>query len=248
MKTVAYLRVSTKEQANSDRFGLQSQRDVIETFADKNDYHVDEWFVDKGQSGSKLDRPALQDLLNYAGHTPCRVIVSYTDRWARDTFLYHFLNKELLAAQSELVSATEESLNGDSPHEQLMANITIAFAQFERQRITSRMVGGRRQKAKAGELATGRIPYGFAKREDGKIERVPEEARAIHYIFGLREKGESLRSIADTLNNADIQTNKKWSASSVSYILKNETYKGKIRQTVGGEEIIVYNELFKLVD
>jgi site-specific DNA recombinase len=248
MKTVAYLRVSTKEQAKNSKFGIPNQRQLVENYAERSGMELTEEFVDDGYSGSSMDRPRLQDLLEYVRQNQeVRVIVPYYDRWARDVFLHLYLEKELIKFGSFLESATEENLNDNSPHTELMRNMTIAFAQFERQRITARLAGGRRQKAKAGELATGRIPYGFKKNESGEIERVPEEVDNIRYIGELREDM-SLRDIASVLNEeGKTKRDKKWSASSISYILKNDVYKGQIKQTVGGEKIESYNEIFDVL-
>ncbi|GEM_PF-6982467 len=51
---------------------------------------------------------------------------------------------------------------------------------------------------------------------------------AIKTIFSLREKGYSLREIADFLNsnNVAMATGGKWYAATVKYILGNTIYKG----------------------
>lgn len=248
MKVFAYIRVSTKEQAKSDKFGIPNQRGIIEKYAVREDLTVSEWYVDDGYSGSTQMRPKLQKLLTDLNKLDedSAVIVPYFDRLSRDSFLYHFLIKEFMSSGATVVSATEESLNSDDPHADLMKSITVAFAQFERQRITARMAGGRRQKAEAGGHATGRIPFGFEKSEAGDIRKVPAEVREVQDIFSMRDRtGWSLRKIAGFLNNSE--ATKKWSASSVRYVLKNELYKGRMIQTVDGEEIVKRNELFKIV-
>lgn len=250
MKTVGYLRVSTKEQAKNSKFGIPNQRDIVEKYAEREDLEVSEWFSDDGYSGGNQMRPALQDLLALAKEEKITVIVAYFDRWARDTFLHLFLEKELIANKCHLISATEENLNDTSPHAELMKNMTIAFAQYERQRITARMTGGRRQKAKSGKVATGRTPFGYRKGDDGELEIDPEEAKVVVKIFNGRNKyGYSLRSIADGLNKKGHQTKsgKKWSAASVSYILKNDKYKGELNQMVGGDLISSTNQGLQVV-
>lgn len=246
MKTVGYLRVSTKEQAKNTKFGIPNQRDIIEKYAKNQNLSVSEWYEDDGYSGGNQLRPRLQDLLEDVKGEPTTVIVAYFDRWARDSFLHLYLEKELIKHESQLVSAAEESLNEKNPHTELMKNMTIAFAQFERQRITARMAGGRRQKAKSGGIATGRIAIGYTKDENGNIVPDKDEVSVIKRIFELRGEGLSLRHIAKyvTLSYPDT---KKWSASSVRYVLNNEKYKGILNQSVQGETIRSENESLKIV-
>lgn len=60
---VAYLRVSTEEQAASG-LGLEAQRESVEAFAALHGLEIVAWFVDEGISGTTLGkRPAMLDAL-----------------------------------------------------------------------------------------------------------------------------------------------------------------------------------------
>jgi len=61
-KTVGYIRVSTEEQAKSDRVSLKAQREAIENWCYENGYQV-EIFEDAGISGRSVNRPAFNVLL-----------------------------------------------------------------------------------------------------------------------------------------------------------------------------------------
>jgi site-specific DNA recombinase len=112
------------------------------------------------------------------------------------------------------------------------------------------MTGGRRQKAKSGKVATGRIPFGYKKNEDGEMEIDPEEAKTVVQIFEFREEyGMSLREIATRLNmkGRTTKSGKEWSAASISYLLKNQKYRGELEQVVGGTTIHSTNESLKML-
>lgn len=49
IKACAYLRMSTDEQVHS----IQIQQEEIEKFAERNGYEIENWYIDKGRSGSR---------------------------------------------------------------------------------------------------------------------------------------------------------------------------------------------------
>jgi len=51
MKAAGYLRVSTDAQAGEDRFGLESQTQAIQKFAEDQGYDLTSWYTDAGVSG-----------------------------------------------------------------------------------------------------------------------------------------------------------------------------------------------------
>ncbi|MBQ2348676.1 MAG: recombinase family protein, partial [Clostridia bacterium] len=89
---VGYIRVSTAEQANDDRYGIDVQRKEILSYADINGYSIVDWKIDE-MSGAKDDRPALNEILygdNITNPPYEAVIVFKNDRLARDTKLYFY--------------------------------------------------------------------------------------------------------------------------------------------------------------
>lgn len=61
---VAYLRVSTETQ--TEKYGLDMQKQKIMDYCEKHGITIDKWYIDGGYSGSKLDRPEIQELLEHA--------------------------------------------------------------------------------------------------------------------------------------------------------------------------------------
>lgn len=63
-KAVIYARVSSEEQAKHG-FSIENQKKVCIEFAEKNGYFVDKVFVDEGKSAKNLERPEIQELMDY---------------------------------------------------------------------------------------------------------------------------------------------------------------------------------------
>ena len=58
---VGYLRVSTENQ--TEKYGLDLQKNKIIEKAEKEGDKIDRWYIDGGYSGCTLDRPDIQRLL-----------------------------------------------------------------------------------------------------------------------------------------------------------------------------------------
>ena len=85
-KALIYCRVSTEEQAK-EGYSLDAQENFCRKFAEENGYKVVEVYRDEGKSGTNLNRPALQNLLDRCQDDKSinAVIVQETDRLARNT-------------------------------------------------------------------------------------------------------------------------------------------------------------------
>ena len=214
---VAYLRVSTDGQVGDDKFGLEVQRADIEAYALKNDCNICDWFIEEGVSGGKLDRPELNRLLNGDITNPPveAVIVAKTDRLSRDIQMYYFIKLSLKKRGFELISVQEDwgSYGVMAP---MLEAMVVAFAEFERQMITTRTSNGRKAKAAKGGYSGGKPPYGY-KVVDSELVINEDEAEVVRTILNSES---SLRSLADYLNNHNIKTKSgaKWYAAQVGYI------------------------------
>jgi site-specific DNA recombinase len=87
---VAYIRVSSEEQAKADRFSLPAQRKEIERHCQQRGWTLVKLYADEGHSakGSDLSkRPQFRQMLEdvKSGTVRCDVIVTHTlDRYARN--------------------------------------------------------------------------------------------------------------------------------------------------------------------
>lgn len=226
---IGYIRVSTEQQAQDDKYGVEVQRKEILAYADANGYAIVDWKIDD-MSGAKDDRPALNEIL-YGDNTTNppfeAVIVFKNDRLARDTKLYFYYLYTLEKKNIKLLSTREEFAEGSD-----FANIYRALLQFvaeqERKNIALRTGKGRSMKAACGGYSGGRCPYGY-KVDNGRLVINEEERPIVEFVFEeLRKKTPHL-TIADKLNDLGYRTRKgtKFQNTSVRSIASNEMlYKG----------------------
>lgn len=221
---IGYVRVSTEQQADNEKFGIDVQKQAILLYANDNGYNIVDWRIDK-ESGAKDDRPELNEIL-YGDNTTNppfeAVIIFKTDRLARDTKLYFYYLYTLEKKNIKLLSTKEEFAEGDD-----FANIYRALLQFvaeqERKNIALRTSKGRCMKAQCGGYSGGRCPYGY-KVENGRLIINEEERPIVEYVFKRLDEKVPMLTIADELNDLGFRTRKgtKFQNTSVRSISKNK--------------------------
>lgn len=235
-KIAAYVRVSTSEQSNG--YGLDTQRAKIQQWADLHDVETVDWYEDTA-SGGDTDRPGLQSMLERLGDCEYDAVVVYkADRLSRSLVdLLTVIDEVLEPCGAAFASVTEE-FDTSTPSGRLFLQMVGSFSEFERALITERLQEGRRSKAEDGGHAAGKIPFGYVKNADGELE-LSDHAKTVRRIFRMREEGDSFGAIARTLNEEGVPTKQggDWHASTVSYIVKNDKYKGLMRHEIGGETV-----------
>lgn len=230
IKAAAYIRVSTDEQAESG-YSLELQRERITAQITAKGWQLVEIYEDAGQSGGKLDRPALKKMLSEIGNGNINAVVVYKlDRLSRKQRDTMYLIEDVFLKQNiELVSISE-SLDTSSPTGRAMIGMLSVFAQLERDTITERLSDGRKQKAKTGGYAGGNVAIGYTSERGKKVLDIDsQKAAAIKRAFELKESGLTLQKIADSLN-AEGHTTKQnalFTPTQVMRILKRrEFYQG----------------------
>jgi site-specific DNA recombinase len=230
LKVVAYCRVSTDNQKEEGTINLQI--DNIKEYCQKQGFDLIDTFKDEGVSGGIEDRPALASLFNYLeseqGKGIETVVVWKLDRLARDLYIQEHLIKKLELLGKRLISTKEPNLESDDPMRKAFRQFMGVVAELEKAFITMRLSGGRIQKAKQGGYAGGGIALGYLTKEK-ELQPTELEAETIKTIFALkRGKRLSINEIARFLQEQGYQTKRggSWHASTVSYILKNQIYKG----------------------
>lgn len=237
-RAVAYCRVSTNGQVGDDKFGIDSQRDMIKTYAEEHDIVITDWFIDEGVSGAERKRHALDKLLTgEVTNPPVQIVlVAKADRLARDIQLYYAFKYMLSNLGLEVVSATEDWTAQDKLTGMILETFLAMVAEIEKEHIRVRMTGGRTQKAKRGGYSGGQAPMGY-KVENGNLVIDDEEARTVRFIFDCKYAHMTMKDTVDALNKAGYKTRrgKPFVISTVQSIWNNErTYRGEYRYG-GGE-------------
>lgn len=226
---IGYIRVSTEEQAGDDRYGIDSQRKEILSFADDNGFSIVDWKIDEC-SGVKDSRPEFDKILHGEEVTnpPFEaVIVFKNDRLARDTKLYFYYLYTLEKRNIKLLSTQENFAEGND-FANIYRSLLMFVAEQERKNIAIRTSKGRLIKAHYGGYSGGRCPYGY-KIVNGVLTINEEERPIVECIFEEHEKGTNMLATAQVLREKGFTTRKgrDFQVSTIKSILGNrKLYEG----------------------
>lgn len=248
-QNVAYLRVST--EAQTEKYGLDMQRQKILEYCEKKGVLIDKWYIDGGYSGSKLDRPEIQKLLDDADNGQIGTVYIYKlDRMSRDVIdTLNLLYKVLPKYGIQVVSMVED-IKTENPMDKVMITMNAAMNQYEREVMRMRMSAGMLERIKKGLwMGGGRIPWGYYyDRNDGILHPHPEQAEMVRQAYRLYIDGYSCDSISKMLGfkgeRIVIQILKR--KSNIGMIeYKGETYKGLHEPIVDEETFYRAQECMK---
>ncbi len=184
-KTAAiYIRVSSEHQAEKSspeeqerdclKVAQENDLTVIGIYRDTQKYRTGNRLVEP--SGTRLDRPELQKLLNDAGKGVFDTIIAW-----REDRLYRGL-KSMIQVLDVIQENKLNVLLAKEHFDQRMAPVKAWVGQMELDGMRERMSMGVKARLKAGKANTGQDRYGY-KRNGEIIEVVEEEAKWVKQIF-----------------------------------------------------------------
>lgn len=251
-RAVLYARVSYDDRKHEGR-NLGSQLDMCRTYALARGWSIVAELAeeDRGASGTRLDLPQLNVMLEWARQRRFDVlVVRELDRLARS------LAKQLLV-ESILTRANVkiEYVIGEYPDTAegtFLKNVRAAIAELERLKIVERITRGKILAVQAGNIMVGNMaPYGYEKyHRNGqtKLRIREDEARIVRLIFAWYVQGDeegikrSMHKIAQRLTAMGVPTYfdmhphhvirksirpGAWSTSTIQAILCKPAYKGQ---------------------
>jgi site-specific DNA recombinase len=227
-RAVIYARVSTDEQVERG-YGLPSQLRECRTIAAKRGYDVIGEFTDEGISGAILERPQLTAVRELVRRKGVDVVITHdVDRLSRNLVHQLVVDEECRRSNVRLEFCTYERRH--DAEGLLFDQLKGCIAAYERVKIRERTSRGRREKANAGKIPGGPIPFGYrlAKESPCGIEIDLDEAAVVKLMFRWLVEGASVRGITKRLNTQGMKPRRggRWNTSSVRKILTAETYAG----------------------
>lgn len=257
MKTVAiYCRVSTQEQA-AEGYSIGEQQARLTKFCEAHEWRIAHIYSDPGFSGAKLQRPALQRLINECSAGLFDIVLVYKlDRLSRSQKDTLYLIEDVFNPNNISLVSMCENFDTLSPFGRAMIGILSVFAQLERDQITERMTMGRIGRAKAGYFSGGsRPPIGYDRVQDpnsGKQVLVINEYEAaqVRKIFSLfLDDNMTFKAITQYMHERYRTRYGDWSyVSSVSRLLHDRVYVGDVsfsgKWYAGAHEPIIDRETF----
>jgi site-specific DNA recombinase len=160
---VLYARVSGDDRQQEDR-NLLGQLEMCRAYAQEHGYQVVAELRedDRGASGAAFELPQLNLVREMAQRGEYSVLITRElDRLSRNLVKQLLVEEDLKRHGIRIEYVLGEYPN--TPEGSLMKNVRASVAEYERLKITERMVRGRELKVKAGSvLVYSHPPFGYA--------------------------------------------------------------------------------------
>ena len=196
MKYVAYYRVSTKRQGES-QLGLKAQKHAVERFISPE--MIDKEFTEIETGTKKRYRPILNEAIELCKETGATLIIAKLDRLARNvSFVSSLLDSEVKFKAVDMPHANEFTIH-----------VMSAIAQHEAKAISKRVKEGLAQSTKklgtpANLTEEARLRGLESIRH--KATNNPNNRRALAFVKIMPYKEMKLRELAEELNSNGFKT------------------------------------------
>lgn len=223
MELIAYYRVSTQRQGQSG-LGLEAQRTRVMDMASGRQADVIAEFTET-ESGRKNDRPQLAKALELARRTGASIAVAKLDRLARDVEFVLRLNREAAAnGMGGFLFCDMPEIDATTSAGRMMLTVMASVAEFEARRISERTTDALQAARQRGQALGAHNPK-VAAANSAKASAATAYARRLApIVLPMRERGDSLRTIADALTASGTATTEggsatRWSDNGVKRLL-----------------------------
>tara|TARA_B100000780_G_scaffold46308_1_gene28833 strand:- start:534 stop:1199 length:666 start_codon:yes stop_codon:yes gene_type:complete len=203
-RAIAYIRVSTNQQADQGH-SLLAQQEKVTAYASLYDLDIVDYVIETG-SAKNLNREGLQGALAQikSGQADALIVVKL-DRLTRSVVDLGYL-VETYFNKAGLLSVSEQ-IDTRSASGRLVLNVLASVSQWEREAIGERTAVVKQSMKANGLYCGGLVPYGQML-VSGELVTNPNEQVIINRAKTLKAEGHSLRTIATMFSNEGLKTRK----------------------------------------
>jgi DNA invertase Pin-like site-specific DNA recombinase len=183
LRAALYIRVSHEEQVLHG-YSLEAQRQSLTEYAQKNNLHIFDYYIDEGQTARKTYNKRkdfirmLEDVK--AGNLDIILFIKL-DRWFRNVRDYYKI-QDILEKHNVNWRTIYENYDTSTANGRLHINIMLSVAQDEADRTSERIKFVFENKIRNGEVITGNMAFGY-RIENKKLVIEPKEAEIVKDVF-----------------------------------------------------------------
>lgn len=222
-----YARTSSPNQKYNH--SIQEQVDQSWKFCEDREWQTTYVFIDECKSGSTIDRPKFQQMLEEAEAGKFDVIVCWKlDRFCRSLVDLINIERKLRQWNVNLCTVTEY-IDTTTSIGRFNFRSLASVAELERELIGQRARMGLHALAKQHKWPNPHPPLGYDVGADGKLVITQKQASLVNTIYNLYLKLKSMPQVAFELNQKGIftQKGKQWNGRTIRKILTNGIYIGR---------------------
>lgn len=199
-RAAVYIRVSTEGQRD-EGYSIDAQKELLSAYCTSREIKAREFYIDGGFTGSNIDRPAMQKLIEDIRRGEIsHVIVYKLDRLSRSQKDTLYLIEDVFNPAGVTFISMNENMDTSTPIGRAMLGIMSAFAQLERETIRERTRLGMQERVKNGFWpGGGKIPFGYDYDRAQGILVPNSDAETVRRAYDLYLAGYSTDRIAEML-------------------------------------------------
>ena len=203
MKAIAYIRVSTEEQA-AEGVSLDAQDRAVRAYAAMRGMELTEVVIDPGVSAGKplADREGGRRVLEAVRRRKVDAVVAYKlDRLFRDCADCLTVTRQWdhAAISLHLIDLGGQSIDTSTAMGRFFLTVMAGAAEMERNLIRERTSSAMQFMRSRNEYTGGNAPYGWDLTADGALVANEAEGQVITEARALHDSGLSLRAVAGQL-------------------------------------------------
>lgn len=227
-RALLYIRVSTTRQ-DQEGNSVPMQKDRMIAFCRSKGWIISGIFIDPGFSGSSLERPGMDSLIEAVNDKRGDVVLVYKlDRLSRSQRDVLYLLEDVFEPNGLAFVSMQESFDTSTVYGKAMLGILSVFAQMERSTIVERTMMGRVGRAEAGYFhggGTDPIGYDYV---DGELVVNEEEAAQVRDVYDMYAAGFSVSEISRRMDGRRTKHGDWSHTSTVGNVLDNPLYVGTV--------------------
>ena len=217
---------------------LKRHEAILDKLASDRGYHIAKTYYEVVSGESIAARPEIQKMLNevsaglYTG-----VLVVDLERLARGNGADQAYISQVFQFSGTKIITPMKDYDPSNEFDEEYFEFGLFMSRREYKTITRRLIRGRDSSATEGKYIGSIAPYGYRRvklpNEKGySLEPHPDEAEVIKKIFDMYTHYSGTKVIANYLNDHGVPTRHGdlWTYATISNIITNPIYMGKIRR------------------
>jgi site-specific DNA recombinase len=202
-KAVAYARQSQRYHRNGpNQYSIGGQLKDIERYAEQRGFEIVESFFEN-ISGARLDRPKLQDMLQYIKeHDVQYILVDRLDRLTRGGInALEELLQLFKEAEAALITIKQD-FNTETAAGALQLRTFAVLGEFQLKVQDENITNAVRKKLQLGLTTTANVPFGYRYNPKTKHAEIDEyEAGIVQEVFKHHLAGQGANTIVQTIKD-----------------------------------------------
>ena len=244
-----YCRLSVEDDASQESESIQTQKAILTDYCKQHGYHIVDYYIDDGETGTNFERPGFQRMLaDIDAGKINTVICKDLSRFGRNYYeAGRYLDKDFVERGVRFIAPGNNVDSAKGGYDLTVPFLNMMNDYYARD-ISLKTKAAKEARARQGMYLGSKAPYGYVKDPADKHHLIVDEeaAKVVRRIFQMASDGMGYNKIARVLHEEGIPNpysyyalqhpgylpgrnlpiDTRWHVTSVQMILKNPAYRG----------------------